>query len=70
MTHLRNSKKSERHVTVYRKNPVSPADPFCTCLGYQVPPDLATVPPSLCDARFSFAELATSVRMFGMSVAP
>ena len=49
--------------------PRTPGWPFCTCLGYQVPPDLATVLSSLYSARFSLARPPTSVRMFGTTSA-
>ena len=51
-------------VTVCFGSPVPPADLSVLSLGYEVWPDLATVPPAPSDARFAFKRPAMSVRMF------
>ena len=51
-------------VTVCFGSPVPPADLSVLSLGYEVWPDLATVPPAPSDTWFALTRPATSVRMF------
>ena len=57
------------HMSRYAlESPVPPADLIALSPGYQVPPDLATVPYTPWHTRFVLLEAAMSDRMFEMTL--